>query len=150
MTRLLTRTQLLAQSATVKVVFFVFGDDAHGADPIVTVVRHEADIESFAHDHGRALNTDDVYWQEIPLEGPEFPYREWPDIHELFLVTEGGISDAVGDTGIDPTALAAFVDQEGAERFASAERNPNVIVRNVALNTALRIPAWITGDPLKY
>ena len=149
-TKLFTHTQLLAQSVLVHVLFFRFGDDEVGADPIVGVFRNESDIEPFAVSHARCINYPDVYWQEIPLEGPEFPYREWPDIRELFLVTEGGIGDTIGDTEIDPTALAAFVDLDGAERFAAAEHNDNVVVRKVALNTALPIPAWITGDPLKY
>lgn len=150
MSKLLTRTQLLAKSVTAKVVFFRFGDDEDGADPIVTVIRDESDVQRFAAQHQRLVAYPDVYWQEIPLQGPEFPYASWPEITDLFLVTEGGIGDVSGDTEIDPVALAAFTDRAGAEVFAAAQRNPNVVVRKVALDTALPIPAWITGDPLKY
>lgn len=150
MTRRFTRTQLLAQSVTAYVVFFRFGDEETGGDPIVAVVREELDIEPFAALHGREILYPSVYWQEIPLEGPDFPYAEWPNVHELYLVTEGGIGDAIGDTEIDPVALAAFVDREGAEQFAAAEHNSNVVVRKVQLDVALAIPDWITGDPLQY
>lgn len=150
MTRLLTRTQTLNKSVKVNVVFFVFGDEESGADPIVSLVRTEADVEGFAAKHGREIRIDEVYWQEIPLRGPAFPYETWPEITDLFLVTEGGIGDEAGDTEIDPVALAAFVDQSGAEAFAAAEHNPNVVVRKVELDTALPIPAWITGSPLDY
>lgn len=150
MTAVFTHTQLLAQSVRVHVVFFVFGDDAHGADPIVGVFRNDASIEPFAAAHARTINSDSVYWQEIPLQGPEFPYAVWPDVSKLHLVTEGGIGDANGDTGIDPSALAAFVDRDGAMAFAAAAHNPNVVVRQVDLDTALPIPSWITGDPLTY
>lgn len=150
MTRLLTRTQRLSRSVKVNVVFFVFGDEESGADPIVSLVRTEADVERFAAQHGRTIGIDTVYWQEIPLQGPEFPYETWPEISELFLVTEGGIGDSVGDTEIDPVALAAFVDHVGAVSFAAEAHNPNVVVRKVALDTALPIPAWITGNSLQY
>ena len=150
MKRLLTRGQTLANTVNLLVVFFRFGDAHRGADPIVGAFRSEAELETFCEAHGRQIRYPEVYWQEIPLEGPALPYQEWPDLHELYLVTEGGIGDAIGDTGIDPTALAAFVDLEGAQRFAAAEHNENVVVRKVALDTALPIPAWITGDPLQY
>lgn len=150
MTKRFTHTQLLAQSVTACVAFFRFGDAEVGADPIVGVFRNEADVEHFAMEHGRAISYPDVYWQEIPLEGPQLPYSTWPGVEELYLVTEGGIGDMLGDTGIDPTALAVFVDHAGAVAFAASTDNPNVVVRKVPLNAALPIPDSITGDPLKY
>lgn len=67
MTKVLTRTELLAKSVKVNVVFFVFGDDESGADPIVTLVRRETDVERFAAEHGRTIRIEQVYWQELPL-----------------------------------------------------------------------------------
>ncbi len=150
MTTRLTRTQLLAQSVKANVVFFRFGNEETGADPIVAVCRDEAAIETFCAVHGRAIQYPGVYWQELPLQGPDMPYRTWPNLETLFLVTEGGIGDVVGDTNIDPVALAVFVDKAGAEVFAKAEGNPNVVVRQVPLDSALPIPSAITGDPLLF
>ena len=147
MTRRATHTQSLAQSVIVHVVFFRFGDDATVS---YTHLRAHETIGVFAAAHSRDVTYPDVYWQEMPLQGPESPYATWPEIRELYLVTEGGISDATGDTEIDPTALGAFTDQSSAEAFANEHHNSNVVVRKVALDTELPIPAWITGDALKY
>lgn len=145
----LTHSALLARCVPVHVVFFRFGDEETGADPIVAVFREESRIEGFAKEHGHVIRYPEVYWQEIPLQGPAMPYLEWPDVETVHLVTECGMGNDK-DTELDPVALAAFVDLEGAQAYAAARNNENVVVRTVALDVALPIPEWITGDPLKY
>lgn len=146
----LTQTQLLAHCVPAHVVFFSFSHDDDRADAIVAVFRDARDIDTFSASHGRQIEYPRVYSQEVPLQGPAMPYEAWPEVATVYLVTEGGISDATGDTEIDPVALAVFVDREGAERFAAAEGNPNVVVREVPLDAPLPIPAWVTGSPTEY
>jgi len=146
MTRGRTQTAHLAQCLSALVLFFHFESDA---DPIVGVFTDEGSLRAFAMQHGRSLAGDDAYWQEVPVQGSSTPSAELPESSVIHLITECGIGND-GDSGLDPTALAAFVDLNDAERFAKAQENANVMVRTLQLNQPLSIPSWITGDPLRY
>lgn len=105
------------------------------AEPLVAVVQDLGQLRGLIDNGEIPVSIDDVWWQELPLQGSDGPLTEWPNPERIHIVGTGGIDDAAGDTGFDPIASAAFVDEPAARRFADKDLRENglVAMRTVAL-----------------
>lgn len=89
-------------------------------DMLCAVTGSEAEMRALALDLPRQGISAKMWWQDMPLQGPNAPHICWPHPPEVHIVAEGGIDNARGDTGRDFEPLGVFTDLPAADMYARA------------------------------